>query len=394
MRVFKACFRIIWKNLPTLAIYLAIFLFFALILSFSGASNQPEHYADKKSRIMIINEDEGGEVADGLVQFLSGECQIVTPEKEKVAQLDSLFSEDAEYILSIPSGFTDDFLSGKHSLTIGKMIVPNSTTGVQVDLLVQKYLDTFRLYAETGRVTSDDTAALETIRKNIREDLDHSTDIVWAGAAQTGSVQTAAYYFKYLSYTILSVMILGVSTIMRVFNKPDLRRRMLGSPLAATRVNLELFLGMLCYAVAVWAVMMAISLVFVGPAVADQRIVLMILNALVLTVTALSLSFLCAQFIRGPGSQHSVANVIALGTSFVSGVFVPQSLLGDTVKNVASFTPTYWYVTAVEDISTLSSFGLQNTRDIYLAMLIQMAFAAAFLVVALGLGRQKRRKSN
>ena len=90
--------------------------------------------------------------------------------------------------------------------------------------------------------------------------------------------------------------------------------------------------------------------------------------------------------------MHFVANVIALNTSFISGVFVPQALLGDTVKYAASFTPTYWYVTAVGDIAALSSFSWSVTKEIFMGMLIQLAFAAAFLIVALVLGRQRKRQ--
>ena len=39
-----------------------------------------------------------------------------------------------------------------------------------------------------------------------------------------------------------------------------------------------------------------------------------------------------------------VSNVIALGMSFLSGVFVPIEFLGDGIIKVAHFLPAYWYI--------------------------------------------------
>jgi ABC-2 type transport system permease protein len=178
-------------------------------------------------------------------------------------------------------------------------------------------------------------------------------------------------------------MILAVTTIMQVFSQGDLKKRMQCAPTPATRINLNLFLGNLCFTIVLWALMVAVCLLVTGASVTDGRMVLMIVNALVFSITALSLSFLLGHAVRGPGAQHSVANIVALGTSFISGVFVPLSLLGDTVKYVASFTPT----------SSLSSYSWSDTKSIYFGMLIQLAFAAAFLVLALVVGRQKKRRT-
>jgi hypothetical protein len=65
---------------------------------------------------------------------------------------------------------------------------------------------------------------------------------------------------------------------------------------------------------------------------------------------------------------------ILIGTtmtlSFISGVFVPQQLLGNTVQTIASFTPIYWYVKASNDIHNLIIFSSENLKPILSSMLI------------------------
>ena len=113
-------------------------------------------------------------------------------------------------------------------------------------------------------------------------------------------------------------------------------------------------------------------------------------NALVYTLACLGISFLISQFIRKRNVQQPIANVLSLGTCFISGVFVPQSMLGGTVQTLASFTPTYWYVRAINEIDSLSVFTSQTVQPITGYLLIQAGFVIALLAVSLAVIRQKR----
>lgn len=393
MKVFNVYFKIIKRNLPMLSIYIAVFMIFSLILSLYGGGASVNTFTETKSRVMIINKDESSPLTEGLITYISDKSVIVKPAATEEEIQDALFYEDAAYILTIPEGFSADFLSGEHKLTLGKQTIPNSTSAIQLDMLIEKYLSEFNLYVKANGIAATDETALSKTASMVRTDLQQEADVIWTGSAPADSVTKASYYFSYLPYSMLSIMILAVSTIMQVFARGDLKKRMQCAPTPATRINLEILLGNLCFAVIVWAFFMILNLFLTGGSITDGKLQLMMLNALVFSLTALSLSFLLGHMIHSPGAQHSVANVVALGTSFISGVFVPQELLGATVKYIASFTPTYWYVTAVGDIKSLSSFTWTDTQPIYMGMLVQLGFAAAFLVLALVFGRQKKRKS-
>ncbi len=393
MKVFKVYFKIIRANLSSLSVYIGVFLFFALLLAMYGSSSSANTFSEVKSRVMIVNHDGATPLTDGITDYLSSKSVIVPAGKTESEIADALFYEDADYVLTIPQGFSNDFLSGEHTLSLGKLSRPNSTASVQLDMLVEKYLSEFNLYVQTKGISSTDTASLKETAALVKSDLQKETDVIWTGAVPSDSITKSASFSSYLPYSLLSIMILAVSTVMQVFAKGDLKKRMQCALTPATKINIELFLGNLCFAVVVWALMTGLDLLVTGAPVTDGRVILMMVNAFVFTMTALSLSFLLGHVIRGPGAQHSVANVVALGTSFISGVFVPISLLGDTVKFVASFTPTFWYVSAVSDISSLTSYSWSSTKPIYLGMLIQLAFAAAFLILALVVGRQKKRRT-
>jgi ABC-2 type transport system permease protein len=127
-----------------------------------------------------------------------------------------------------------------------------------------------------------------------------------------------------------------------------------------------------------------------GHAAMNPGILLLCLNALIFTIVCLSIGFLAGKYIKSGVAQSAFTNVVSLGVSFISGVFVEQELLGDTVLKIASFTPGYWYVRAVSAIRNLSAYSLGNITPVFYDMLIQLGFAAAFVIIALVSAKQKR----
>ncbi len=87
-----------------------------------------------------------------------------------------------------------------------------------------------------------------------------------------------------------------------------------------------------------------------------------------------------------------MTNIIALGSSFICGVFMPQSLLGDSVLAFAKFLPTYWYVKSNELIYGLSDFSFESLKPIFINMLIILGFAIVIFAITFVIGRFKRKE--
>lgn len=391
MRVFKVYGKILYRNFPTFLVYIVVFAIFAISMS-ANTGVAHEEFFEVKNRVMIINEDKETPITEGLIAYLSEKCEIIPAAKDQEGKADSLFYEESEYILTIPAGFTEGLLAGDTEAMLEKLTIDGIAADIKTDLMVEKYLKTFDLYRKSMQISSDDTLALSEIKEKVADDLSKQTSVVWIGAEQVESVIKASGFFRSIPYSLMSIMILGVSVAIQVFNQADVKRRMQCAPVSATSVNLFLLLGNMCFAFAVWILLMVVCFIQSGASLTDTRTILMSINSFVFTFTSLSLALLTAQFIKGPAAQHSVANVFALGTSFISGVFVPLSMLGETVKQIASFTPVYWYVNGIENIITLTSYSWNDTKTVYFSMLIQIAFATAFLTVALVLGRQRKRR--
>ena len=384
MQVYKAFFRIIQKNRGQILIYLVVFMVLALLLT--NAYNPPHDTDFTKTRVNVafINEDGDSELVAGLKTYLGENANLVDLPDDPQKLQDALFFRQVEYILRVPEGFTTAMLNGQE-VQLEKTIVPDSPSNIYMDLLINKYLNTVKTY-----VTYLPDLSQAQLVDYLATDLAEETDVtVISGSNHSANAEKSGYYFNYISYSLFAILILGVCSVMLVFNDTDLKRRNLCSPIRSANMNFQMILGNLSFAVLTWLVLISASFVMYGRYMFTTNGLLLLLNSFIFTLAALSISYLIGNLVKSRGAMSAAANVFALGTSFLSGVFVPQELLGSNVLTIASFTPTYWYVKANNEIAAATSFNADNLQSIFTSMVLVLAFGVAVLGVTLVLIKQR-----
>ncbi len=384
MQVFKLCLKLLQRRLPMLLIYVGVFLAVLLTVS-ANFSKSPEQavFSDERLRVAVIAE-ESSPVIDGLKRELGKTCDFVPLQDTPEAMQDALFFRAVASILKIPAGFTQDVLAGREA-TIERIAVPNSTAGMNLDMITDQYLNTVRLHA----AFAPDLSAADIVART-EADLAVETPVeMRSGQEKAAALSFSAYYFNYLSYVFLSVFILGISALMIVLNKPDLRRRNACSPIPAGRVNVQFLLANLLFTFLVWLVMTGMFFVVNPEHRMPQHIGLFLANSLLYAFCAASISYLIGISIKGESAVSAASNVVSLGTSFLCGVFVPQAMLSSSVLRVAQFTPTYWFVKANNHLAE-TALSTPDQVDTFLScLLVEAAFGVAFLVLALVVGKKR-----
>jgi ABC-2 type transport system permease protein len=385
MQVYKAFFKVIYKNLSQIMIYVFVFLVLTLIITKTYTSPVNMNFTETKVKIVFINNDANSKLVEGLKDHLSKNASIVDIPDDTQRLQDALFFRQVEYIVKVPKGFTEGLLSGK-TLSIEKTVVPNSTSEMYMDSIINKYINTMKTYTSNMENLSE-----EQLLSFVHKDLGQKTEVkINSFAGDISKNEKTSYFFNYLSYTLFSILILGVCAVMIVFNNRDLKRRNICSPLKLRSMNFQMILGNFSYAILAWFLLILTSFILFGSYMITTKGLLLILNSFMFTLAALSISFLIGNVIKSKNAMSAAANVFALGTSFISGVFVPQELLGKTVLNIASFTPSYWYVKSNNSIANMVNFNTENLTPIFLNMLILIGFAVAVLAVTLVVIKQKR----
>ena len=386
MQVYKAYFKIIKKNIGQLSIYLIIFLLFAIIFGKVSTSPKDTDFESTKVNISIINKDENSKLISGLRDYLKENANIVDVGTSKEDLQDALFFREAEYIITIPKGFTKEILKGNKDINIEKTVIPNSTSEIYMDNLINRYLNTVKMYTSTI-----DNISQAKLVSNVNKDLSHTTDVkIKTYDNDYSNNASCANYYNFFAYSMFAVLILGISLVMISFNNKDLKRRNLASSLSMKNMNIQMVFANITYAVVVWFVMIIASFIMFKNYMFTINGLLSLLNSFVFTLAALSISILVSNLVTSRNALSAVVNVIALGSCFISGVFVPQQYLGDTVLSIAKFNPTYWYVKANDDIAILVNYSNENMRPIFMSMIIVLGFALAVYAVTLVVIKQKR----
>ncbi|NMA67226.1 MAG: ABC transporter permease [Clostridiaceae bacterium] len=385
MQVFKLCLKIIKKNIPVLLIYIIVFLTVSITMTLSGQSQEKKMdiFSVSKTNIAFFSK-ENTPFVNGLKEELSKIANFIDlPDETKELQ-DALYFREVTYIIRVPEGFTEKFLKGDN-IQLEKMAVPNSISNTYIDLSINKYLNTARLYTRLL-----DNINEEKLVEYLRSDLTNTSLVSLKTAASGKRIAGINYYFNYLAYTLLAILLLGMSSIMLSFNQRELRMRNTCSPVSPLKMKLQLISANLLFAIIAWAISVILCSIVNFKDIFNLNTAYLILNSFVFTICGIGISFLVGNLVNNRDVLPSVSNVVTLGLSFISGVFVPQELLGEGVLKTASFMPTYWYVKANNMIAELERFSFEQLKPILSMMLIQLAFALAFFAVALVVRKQKK----
>lgn len=387
MTVFKLCLKIFRKNLKAMMIYFGIFIFVSIMLASNNPAEKMTGFSMTKTRIGIINE-ENTPLVKGLKESLEEIAEFKTIEDNPNTIQDALYYRDVHYVLRIPKNFTASFMEDT-TATLSKTSMPDTTSSIYIDLKIDQYLNTARLYLnQTSNIDQN------TLKTYVLEDLKTKTTVKMLNPNTiNGDEAMMQYYFNFLAYTFMFVIIIGVSTIMLVFNNPTIKKRNACSPLPASKMNLQFFLAILLFALLTWVVLISISLYFGRAELSNPNTKYFIINSLLFGLTSAAISFFIGNLVKNREAISGIANIFTLGSSFISGVFVPQEMLSTGVLKIASFLPTYWYVKANSQISTISHVDWSNVSFIPKSFMIQIGFFLAFFILAMVVGKNSKSES-
>lgn len=389
MRVFKACITIMKRRALTFIVYLIVFLLLCVVITAMSAQKSGGGFEAVKPTYTFINRDTDSELIRGLKAYLDTHASEVPLADEKEALQDASFFHASDYILIVPQGFAASVYGGD-ARPLQTVTVPDSANGYYVDRLVNQYLRLDRNYA---LARPDESAAQRSAA--VLADLSRQSQVEKSTfAAAQPFDESYRMYVRMQGYILIVLVLLLISTVFIVFRRPDLNRRILASPLKPGSMYAQMLLYGAIVSIAAWLALQALGYVIYGPRLAGvdiRTLALINLNTLVYTAVALALALLSSTFLKSFTMQNALANFLSLGLSFLGGAFVPLELFGPGMITAAKFTPTYWYITALDQLIALRRFDWAALAPVISAMLMQLGFALAISCIAMVLAKYKNR---
>lgn len=394
MTVFKTFLKVLNKCKFSVILNTVILLIFAGVNM--TTSDTQMNFEATKPDILIVNQDTNIGITQNLTKYLEENCEIIAVKDNEDAINDALFYRDVNYVIYIPQNYRQDVLKGENP-----EIQIKSTGDYQAsyaEMLLAKYVKVQNIYVkELAKQTDNKTLADEKLENEIIEKINQTiskqTEIEMTSKLDITGLEKATFYYNFANYTLLAGAILVICLILSSFHEERIRKRTIVSSMKYQKHNRILLLGNGIFALVLWLFYVFISFFVVGNVMFSIQGIIYMINSFVFTLCALTIAFLVGSIINNKNAMNGIVNVIALGSSFLCGAFVPVEWLPDTVLKIAHILPSYWYIQSNELIKTMEEFNLEALKPIMMNMGVVLLFAIGFIIVANLIERKKRKIS-
>lgn len=378
MTVFKTLLKILNKNKGIVILYSVLLIVFGS-LNMKTSDNSTNFVASKPD-ILIVNEDKGEKLTQNLISYISDNANITDIDDNEAARDDALFYRNVNYIIYIPKDFSKDLLNGDNPEVDIK-----STGDYQAyyaQLMLERYIKTAKNYINIANEASGDVDVKDII-SSIDKTLDKQTEIKVTSQVDTDKLSGMTFYFNFMNYGLLAGAIFAICMILTSFNEEKIRRRTIISSMNIHRHNNLLLTGNVLFAIVLWAVYTVAGFVMCGIKKDIMNYALLyVLNSFIFTLCAVTIAFMLANIIHNKNALNGIINVIALGTSFLCGAFVPMQWLPDSVIKIAHILPSYWYIKTNELIADIEKWNIDSLKPLFINMGILIAFSVLFIIIA------------
>ena len=191
-------------------------------------------------------------------------------------------------------------------------------------------------------------------------------------------------YYNFTSYIIIAIYITVISLVMAEFKDEKIENRTQASSKRFFNLNREIYLGQISIGLIVTSIFILGSLLLKGQYIREVNFSKYVINLIVFSFAILCLTFLINNLTRNRFVINGIGTVVSLGTSFLSGIFVPQAFLSERALGIAKFFPTYYFVRINE--TKINSFA-----DMRYDVLMQAMFGLVFLLMGLYFSKAKQK---
>ena len=378
MTVFKAYLKILKKNLGMVIFYTMLMVIFAG-LSLETSDNTVS-FSQEKPDIVIINNDKEEGITKSFINYLNENANVKKiTDKDEIK--DAIFYHEISYVVYIPKNFRNDFILFKDVKV--DVDSANDSDSNLASMLVENYLTKALKYRDIYYIEDDVIEKLnESLKTETKIDIKRTKDV--------NELDKMAFYFSYANYPILAGIIYVICLIMYSFNEIKIKKRNMVSSMDYKKFNKDLMLSNIVFLTFMFFVYTVLAFILKGSVVFSMNGLFHIINMLFFIICSLTMAFVISNLINNKNAINGVIQVIALGSSFLCGAFVPTSLLPNSVIKIAHIFPSYYYIKNNDIIKTIDTFNMTNIKPIIINMIIILGFSILFYVISLLIAKKKR----
>lgn len=363
-----------------------IIMYTAFLIGFGGlnmqTSNTSVDFTATKPDVVIINNDENIGLTKNLIDYITDNSNIVDIKMDEDSINDAIFYREVNYVIYIPKNYRNDVLAHKNpEIQIKSSGDYNASLA---EMLLEKYVGVMNTYLDI----SDDE---NTLLQNINNTLENTVKVEMTSKLDTSSLAKASFYYNFLNYSMLAGAIYVICLILNVFHEEKIKKRIIISSMDYKRHNKFLLLSNMLFAILLWIFYVGISVFLCGNVMFTFHGFILILNSFLFTCCSVTIAFLISTLIENKEAINGIVNVVALGSSFLCGAFVPVEFLPDGVLSFAHILPSYWYIHTNELLEKMEVINFETLGPILVNMIVIIVFSIIFIILTNLISKRKRK---
>lgn len=370
MTVFKTFWKIVNKYKGTIILYTV------MLISFGGinlvSNDTTTTFTSTLPNIAIVNNDQKSVLTNNLISYLSENSRVVDIENDEEKINDALFYRDVSYVVYIPKNYTNDVLKGMNP-TIDIKSTNDYTSSLE-EMMLTDYLNLQNTYL---KLTTDQTKLTNYINDTLKD----KSKVVLTSKVDTKSLSKVSRYFNFASYSILAVVIFIITLVLTSFKEKTVNKRIVVSSMNYKKHSGLILKSSLLYALIVWALFSLLAIILLGKSVLNTRGLLLILNTLVFTLQALTFALLISSLVNNKDAIGGIVNVVALGSAFLCGAFIPSMYLPEKVVSISHIFPAYYYNNSNDLVTSLEVINLTTLKPFITNIMMMLVFMLVFIVL-------------
>ena len=380
MTVFKTYFKLLNKNKFIVIMYTVI------LLTFGGFNMQTSEksmsFTPSKPSVTIVNNDEEVGITKSLIKYIKKNCKNPKIKQDNNSLDDALFYGDTNFIIYIPKNYHNDYMN---NLNPNIEIKSSGNYNAEyANMLLNKYLKVANAYKDSIREEDE-------LVKYIDKTLSDNINIEITTHVDNSKINRAAFYFNFESYSILACLIYIICIIQSIFNNINIRKRTIISSTNYRKNNRILLLSNIIYSLILWVFYLIMGFILLGNIILSSYGIILMINSLMFTICATVIAFFIGSIVTNKNAISGIVNVVALGSSFLCGAFVPLEYLPSSVINIAHLLPTYYYIKNNELLKKIDKFNIESLNPIFINMIILVIFIVVFILLTNIASRKKRK---
>lgn len=370
-------FKTILKILNKLKGMLILYTFMLVMITFiNQTSNNETSFLESKPSIAIVNEDDSL-ITNDFIDYMDKHCIIKNLAPKNID--DALFYRSINMVVYIPKDFGENLLSNNVTL---EYKASGDEASSYTKMLIEKYIKTVLIYKD---YYSD-----EELINHVNNLLKLDANVEVKTKLETSKLERMTRYFNFLNYALLAGSVYCISMILASIKEKKVKKRTIISSFDYKKYD-RIVLGTLSIVIfGIWLLYMLLSIILFKNTIFTFNGLAYILNSFVFTIASLCIGYLIGNITQNKNAIAGIINVVALGSSFLCGCFVPVEYMPDYALKIAHIFPTYYYVSNNEIIKTIEAFNPTLIKSLLKNGFVIVLFSLLFILLTNYISKKKQ----